>query len=281
MFKSNSQRGVATLIIVIVIIIVAAVIYLVVRPESSPEGDKSSPAVADDSKTRGSEKTSLKPTVVRAVLSPAGDQTNVAITLTDALSDGPNPVHIHSGSCDNLGSVKYSLTDVVNGASVTILDLALQDLMADLPLAINVHKSAEELNVYLACADLKDTTKDADAALDDGEKIEKDDGEVIEDDKDTTIDKPTTQTLNLNGLNFDFSETEIRVKMGDTVVINFTSAGGFHDWTVDEFSAKTSRVNTGQSTSVTFVANKKGTFQYYCSVGSHRALGMIGNLIVE
>jgi nitrite reductase (NO-forming) len=74
---------------------------------------------------------------------------------------------------------------------------------------------------------------------------------------------------------------ELRVKQGDTVRIEFTSTDGFHDWVVDEFNARTERVNTGGSTQVTFVADKKGTFEYYCSVGQHRANGMRGNLIVE
>lgn len=34
-------------------------------------------------------------------------------------------------------------------------------------------------------------------------------------------------------------------------------------------------------TSVTFVADETGTFEYYCSVGNHRGQGMIGKLIVE
>lgn len=34
-------------------------------------------------------------------------------------------------------------------------------------------------------------------------------------------------------------------------------------------------------TSVTFVADTLGTFEYYCSVGNHRAQGMVGNLVVE
>lgn len=88
-------------------------------------------------------------------------------------------------------------------------------------------------------------------------------------------------TFNLTGWNFAFSETEIRVKKGQTVTVNFESTSGFHDWVVDEFNAATKKVNPGEPTSVTFVADKAGTFEYYCSVGSHRANGMVGNLIVE
>ena len=85
----------------------------------------------------------------------------------------------------------------------------------------------------------------------------------------------------LEGKNFEFNQKKITVKEGDTVVINFTSAGGFHDWVNDEFNAKTARMNTGEKSSVTFVADKKGTYKYYCSVGNHRAQGMVGTLIVE
>lgn len=89
------------------------------------------------------------------------------------------------------------------------------------------------------------------------------------------------RTFTVTGHNFAYSMSEIRVQEGDVVTINFTSTDGFHDWVVDEFNAATARVNTDGSTSVTFVANTKGTFEYYCSVGNHRAQGMVGNLIVE
>lgn len=90
-----------------------------------------------------------------------------------------------------------------------------------------------------------------------------------------------TKTFDLSGTNFAYDVTEIRVQEGDTVTINFESADGFHDWVVDEFSAATEKVNPGQVTSVTFVANKAGNYEYYCSVGKHRQNGMVGTLIVE
>lgn len=83
------------------------------------------------------------------------------------------------------------------------------------------------------------------------------------------------------GGNYYYDVEEIRVKEGDTVTINFRSVDGFHDWVVNEFTAATERVQTDGETSVTFVADKKGEFEYYCSVGSHRANGMVGTLIVE
>jgi len=64
------------------------------------------------------------------------------------------PAHIHFGSCSNIGGVKYPLNSVVNGKSETVLNVSLTDLKTQLPLAINVHKSAAESNIYIACTDL-------------------------------------------------------------------------------------------------------------------------------
>jgi len=95
------------------------------------------------------------------------------------------------------------------------------------------------------------------------------------------------KTFDLVGENFRFKlngvETpDLVVTQGDTVRITLTSTDMPHDWIVDEFNAKTARVNKGEpSVSVEFVASKKGTFEYYCSVGKHRANGMVGQLIVQ
>lgn len=85
----------------------------------------------------------------------------------------------------------------------------------------------------------------------------------------------------ISGKNFSFDIKEIRVQKNDTVIIKFTSTDGFHDFVIDEFDARTEKIKTGDTTSVTFIANKTGTFEYYCSVGSHRVSGMTGKIIVE
>ncbi len=93
--------------------------------------------------------------------------------------------------------------------------------------------------------------------------------------------KASTKTFTVLGSNFVFDIKEIRVKKGDVVTIIFGSTDGFHDFVIDEFNAKTERLKTGGKTSITFTADKIGTYKYYCSVGSHRMNGMVGNLIVE
>jgi nitrite reductase (NO-forming) len=80
---------------------------------------------------------------------------------------------------------------------------------------------------------------------------------------------------------FEFSLKEIKVKKGTKVKINLTVTQGMHDFVVDEFNARTKQITTGQADSIEFTADKSGTFEYYCSVGTHRQMGMVGKLIVE
>ncbi len=86
--------------------------------------------------------------------------------------------------------------------------------------------------------------------------------------------------IDVKGIDFAFDTTEITVNEGDVVTINFESTEGFHDWVVDEFRAGSRQVRPGTPTSVTFTADKAGTYEYYCSVGHHRAAGMVGTLTV-
>ncbi len=83
------------------------------------------------------------------------------------------------------------------------------------------------------------------------------------------------------GTNMAFDLKEIRVKKGDKVRVTFKNEEGFHDWVLDEFNVKTKQIGAGQEEVVEFTADKTGTFEYYCSVGKHREMGMVGTIIVE
>ena len=64
------------------------------------------------------------------------------------------PAHIHPGSCDDLiPQPKHPLENVVNGTSTTIVRAALADLTQG-GLAVNLHKSNQDLRTYTACAEL-------------------------------------------------------------------------------------------------------------------------------
>lgn len=83
----------------------------------------------------------------------AGDRVAVAVAVNGA-GTGPRPIHVHEGPCADLNPVpEIPLTTVTNGTSTTEVDVSLQQLTAT-PHAIFLHKSPEELPVFVACADL-------------------------------------------------------------------------------------------------------------------------------
>lgn len=91
----------------------------------------------------------------------------------------------------------------------------------------------------------------------------------------------STKEFTVTGQSFSFTPSTMTVNQGDHVKITFKSVGGTHDFKIDEFNVATNRIGTGGEATVEFTADKKGTFEYYCSVGNHRAMGMKGTLIVQ
>lgn len=90
-----------------------------------------------------------------------------------------------------------------------------------------------------------------------------------------------TVKVTVTGSNFAFSEKEIRASKGDTVEVTFINSVGTHDFVIDEFNTRTKILKAGENETISFVADKTGSFEYYCSVGSHRQMGMKGTLLVE
>jgi plastocyanin len=101
----------------------------------------------------------------------------------------------------------------------------------------------------------------------------------------TTTNATTTQgsirEFVVTGTPFKFDVSSIKVKQGDVVKVTFKNAVGTHDWVLDDFNVRTKVLAAGAQETVQFVANKRGSFEYYCSVGNHRQQGMVGTLIVE
>ena len=78
-----------------------------------------------------------------------------------------HPVHIHAGTCAELGEVVVPLNDIVTAEgefsgpesavavtmSQTIVDMPLRDII-DGGHAINVHLSSDEIGTYIACGDI-------------------------------------------------------------------------------------------------------------------------------
>lgn len=90
-----------------------------------------------------------------ALLREENGKTTVTVSLTGFVPGVVQPAHIHVGACPGVGAVKYPLTSVTDGTSVTELPVTIVQLKSELPLALNVHKSGAEATVYTACGALQ------------------------------------------------------------------------------------------------------------------------------
>jgi len=84
--------------------------------------------------------------------------TAVVIELDNSPADVEQPAHFHAGSCADLDPEPLApLQDVVNGVSENLIGATIDEVFeisAQAGLAINVHKSYDEVEVYVSCGDI-------------------------------------------------------------------------------------------------------------------------------
>lgn len=86
-------------------------------------------------------------------LQAKGNDTIVTIALKNAA--GPQPAHIHEGTCAALNpKPAFPLSNVVDGKSTTTVPVPLGKLFGSQKYAVNVHKSPTDIATYVACADI-------------------------------------------------------------------------------------------------------------------------------
>lgn len=88
-----------------------------------------------------------------ATLTQVGSDVKVVISIPHGPA-GPQPVHIHDGTCSALGGVAYALASVADGSSTTTVKGLTIDKLLGGKYAINVHKSADDLGTYVSCGAL-------------------------------------------------------------------------------------------------------------------------------
>ncbi len=79
----------------------------------------------------------------------------LVVTIHIKNAKGPQPAHIHKGSCAKLDpKPEYALHNVVNGMSVTtVAGVTIGEIIGKS--AINVHKSLTDIPTYVSCGDVK------------------------------------------------------------------------------------------------------------------------------
>lgn len=90
-----------------------------------------------------------------------------------------------------------------------------------------------------------------------------------------------SEVITVEAANYSYNPKTITVKKGEKVKILFKNLEGFHDFIIDEFNVKTAQIKAGEEETVEFTPMEAGEYEYYCSVGKHREMGMVGTLTVE
>lgn len=88
-----------------------------------------------------------------ATLTADGDErTRVVVELSNP--PGPaQPSHVHSGTCDDIGSVVQPLESVEGGNAESVVPMSLKELQSG-DLIVHAHKSEAESKVSVACAEI-------------------------------------------------------------------------------------------------------------------------------
>lgn len=97
----------------------------------------------------------------------------------------------------------------------------------------------------------------------------------------TVVPVETVKTFEITAKTFSFEPNTITVNKGDTVKLIVTSVDVDHGIGIKEYNIR-QNVIAGKTEIIEFIADKQGTFTFYCSVycgESHKA--MKGQLIVK
>lgn len=92
---------------------------------------------------------------------------------------------------------------------------------------------------------------------------------------------PAVKSFNMTAKQWEFVPSTITVNKGDTVRLSITSTDVDHGFALSQFGVS-ANLQPGKTVQVEFVADKKGTFSFFCNVFCGSGHGsMRGSLVVK
>ena len=88
--------------------------------------------------------------------------------------------------------------------------------------------------------------------------------------------------MTIDAYSYGFTQSPATIKQGDKVRIKVTSSSGTHGVSIPDFGVSTGPIPAGQEEVFEFVADKSGSFDYFCNIPcgeGHRS--MKGKIVVE
>ncbi len=155
---------------------------------------------------------------------------------------------------------------------------ALEDSTMDEP----IEEPAEETTINLQGGGELTFTQTADPQQT-GDSEEMENGEDGEDDgvqvMEVVLGGSADVNLDMVSGNFFFEPSVINAAPGESIKITFTENSGFHTFVIDELQLSFA-ITAGEALKFT-APTEPGSYSFYCDIGSHRAFGMEGTLIVQ
>jgi len=100
--------------------------------------------------------------------------------------------------------------------------------------------------------------------------------------KPSSTPTPRPVTYNISATEFKYNPNAITAKAGQAVTIVFSNKGTIpHNLTLENPGIATQTINPGKTATIQFTAPAAGTYTFFCSVDSHRNLGLTGTLTVQ
>ena len=131
------------LVLAVAVVVAVAAIVILLRP-----------AAAGPTRTIALQTLNASGVTGTVSFTDLGGRTRVDISV-DPAGNADMPAHIHPGTCANLTpQPKFPLENVRAGSSTTVVPAPIDDLFVG-SLAVNIHKSNDDLKTYTACVDIR------------------------------------------------------------------------------------------------------------------------------
>jgi len=221
----------------------------------------------------------------------AEEQASISVSNNLLQGDNEDQVLINSLFLDQPGFVVIHADDDGTFGEVIGNSEVLEGEVTDLLVTVDKDKAGTIVHAMLHYDDDNDGEygfPDEDAPTSVNEEVVSKEISLIEAMEATTTIEETTTTEGVQVKEFtmvakrwDFEPSTITVNEGDTVRLIINSIDVAHGFAISTFGVN-ERLNAGETVTVEFVADRKGTFSFFCSVfcGSGHG-GMRGSLIVE
>ena len=141
--RSAPATRLPIIVLAVAIVIGATVILVVLRPAIGAPVRTITLQTQNDSGVAGT-----------VSFTDLGARTRVDVTV-DPAGNPDMPAHVHPGTCDDMTpQPKFPLENVRAGNSSTVVPASIDELF-DGSLAINIHKSNDDLRAYMACVNIR------------------------------------------------------------------------------------------------------------------------------